>query len=283
MAFSASRIEFLEALWQLCMQTSRFWFNIKPRVDHKADFKMAKIFITGSSDGLGLLAAQSLIEKGHDVVFHARNEARKSDILAKIPGANVVLTADLSDINQTKKLAEQVNELGTFDAVIHNAGVWKASADTVLSVNLIAPYILTALINKPKRLVYLSSSMHMQGHADLKRLTANNISYSDSKLYVLMLSNFVAKQWPDIYSNAVDPGWVPTNMGGKSAPDDLQKGFETQVWLSESNDENAKVSGKYFFHQKQSQSNKEAANNLLQQELIKYCEDISGIIFPAQG
>ncbi|WP_229217180.1 SDR family NAD(P)-dependent oxidoreductase [Dyadobacter luteus] len=262
------------------MQTSYFWLSIEPEVDYKTDFKMAKIFITGSSDGLGLLAAKSLIGKGHDVVLHARNEERKAETLTKVPGETIVLTADLSDIKQTKKLAEQVNDLGTFDVVIHNTGVWKASADTILSVNLIAPYLLTALINKPKRLIYLSSSMHMQGHAELKRLTANSISYSDSKPYVLMLSNFVAKHWPDVYSNAVDPGWVPTNMGGKSAPDDLQKGFETQVWLAESNEVDAEVSGKYFYHQKQNKPNPHATDNLLQQELIDYCRQVSDLSFP---
>jgi NAD(P)-dependent dehydrogenase (short-subunit alcohol dehydrogenase family) len=243
---------------------------------------MARIFITGSADGLGLLAAKSLIDKGHDVVLHARNEGRKEETLEKLPDEKVILTGDLSRMDETIKLAYEVNKLGSLDAIIHNAGVYQTSADNILSVNLIAPYILTALIKRPKRLIYLSSSMHMEGTADLTRLKndSSRITYSDSKLYVLMLSNFIARNWPDVYSNAVDPGWVPTNMGGNSAPDDLQKGYESQVWLAESDDESAKVSGKYFYHQRQDKPNTNASNVAIQNELIAYCSQVSGIAFP---
>ncbi len=86
---------------------------------------MARIFITGSSDGLGLLTATDLIKKGHEVVVHARNEQRAQDILTKVNGAEDVLIADLSSIAETKKLAEKANALGTFEVVIHNAGLYQ--------------------------------------------------------------------------------------------------------------------------------------------------------------
>ena len=60
--------------------------------------------------------------------------------------AECVLTGDLSNIEQTVKLARAVNALGAFDAVIHNAGVYRASAKEVFAVNALAPYILTCLI-----------------------------------------------------------------------------------------------------------------------------------------
>ncbi|MEQ1586566.1 MAG: SDR family NAD(P)-dependent oxidoreductase [Cyclobacteriaceae bacterium] len=123
---------------------------------------MARIFITGSADGLGLLAAKALVDQGHRVALHARNYERKLDALNKVPGAEAVFTADLSNIEETKKLAHEVNDSGRFDAVIHNAGVYQTSASQILSVNTLAPYILTCLIHKPKRLVYLSSGMHLQ-------------------------------------------------------------------------------------------------------------------------
>ena len=113
---------------------------------------MSRIFITGSADGLGQLVAKSLIEKGHQVVLHARNSVRRNDAMKKTPGAESVLTGDLSSIEETLKLADQVNALGSFDAVIHNAGVYRASSKEIFYVNNLAPYILTCLIRKPKRL-----------------------------------------------------------------------------------------------------------------------------------
>ena len=92
---------------------------------------MARIVITGSADGLGQLAAKALIAQGHKVVLHARNEERGQEALDKVPGAESVLTADLSNIEETKHLASRVNALGKFDAVIHNAGVYRIAKDSV--------------------------------------------------------------------------------------------------------------------------------------------------------
>lgn len=213
---------------------------------------MARIFITGSADGLGNLSAKSLLELGHQVVLHARTAERGHEAIKKTPGAETVLTGDLSNVEETKKLAHSVNALGTFDVVIHNAGVYQTSAKEIFAVNVLAPYILTCGVQKPKRFIYLSSGMHLQGHSKLDNFKTDisRITYSDSKLHVLLLSMAVARKWSDVYSNAVDPGWVPTKMGGQGAPDDLQKGYETQVSLAVSNDDKAKVSGRYFFIKK---------------------------------
>src|SRR5436190_2496810 len=171
---------------------------------------MPRIFITGSADGLGLLAAKELQAQEHDVFLHARNVAREHQAMERLPGASSVLVGDLSDIEQTKRLADQANKTGIFDAVIHNAGVYQSPANTIVAVNILAPYILTCLMRKPKRLIYLSSGMHRQGQPKIEnlRLHTGGISYSDSKLQVLMLALAAARLWPDVYSNAVDPGWV---------------------------------------------------------------------------
>ncbi|MGE5431389.1 MAG: SDR family NAD(P)-dependent oxidoreductase [Syntrophomonadaceae bacterium] len=243
---------------------------------------MARIFITGSTDGLGLLAAKLLLEQGHKVVFHARNQERGNKVLEKVPGAENVLTGDLSSIEETIKLADTVNSMGSFDAVIHNAGVYNASAKEIFNVNTLAPYILTCLILKPERLIYLTSGMHLQGHSKLDyfKNDIGRITYSDSKLHVMMLCMAAARRWPDVYSNAVDPGWVPTKMGGHGAPDDLKKGYETQVWLAVSNDQKAKTSGKYFYHQKQRNCNPEADNVILQDKFLALCREVTGVSFP---
>jgi NAD(P)-dependent dehydrogenase (short-subunit alcohol dehydrogenase family) len=242
---------------------------------------MARIFITGSADGLGQLSAKSLVDQGHQVVLHSRNAERGRYAKQNVPGAEHVIVGDLSDIDDIKNVAYEVNTLGRFDAVIHNAGVYRAPANEIFMVNTIAPYVLTCLIGKPQRLIYLSSNMHLHGHANLESFKKDgSISYSDSKLHVLMLCMAAARTWSDVYANAVDPGWVPTRMGGRGAPDDLQKGYETQIWLAVSNDSRAKVSGRYFHHRTESRHNPKASDVRLQEMFLSRCRDITGIPFP---
>lgn len=241
---------------------------------------MARVFITGSADGLGQLSAQLLMKQGHSVVLHARNSTRATDALAKTPGAEAVVTGELSDIAETIALAKKVNDLGAFDAVIHNAGVYTAPAKQIFTINTVAPYILTCLITKPKRLIYLSSGLHKEGKSNMEGIAQGQVSYSDSKLHVLMLAKILARKWPDIYANAVDPGWVPTKMGGRNAPDDLQKGYETQAWLAVSEDQAARVSGRYFFHQKERAYNSLADDEAAQEKFLELMEKITGVSFP---
>jgi NAD(P)-dependent dehydrogenase (short-subunit alcohol dehydrogenase family) len=243
---------------------------------------MARVFITGSADGLGQLSARLLIEQGHKVVLHARNAERAREASKKTPGAETVLTGDLSNIEEIKQLAHSVNKLGPLEAVIHNAGVYQTSARQIFAVNTLAPYILTCLIEKPQRLIYLSSDMHLSGRSKLDsfKTDISHITYSDSKLHVLMLAMAVARKWLNVYSNAVNPGWVPTKMGGRGAPDDLQKGYETQVWLAVSNDEKAKVSGRYFYHKKERHYNSEANDVQLQERFLNLCKEITGVSLP---
>jgi len=243
---------------------------------------MARIFISGSADGLGHLAAKLLVSQGNQVVLHARNAKRGEEALKKIPGAKNVLTADLSNMEETKKLAAEVNVLGQFDAVIHNAGVYQVSNHLIFAVNTLAPYILTCLIQKPKRLVYLSSGMHLSGNPSLKNMETGRVSYSDSKLHDVILCLAVARKWPDVYANAVNPGWVPTKMGGPGAPGNLLKGYETQAWLAVSNDDEAKVSGHYFYHKKQKRYVSEAADAGVQEKFLTLCEELTGIRFPKE-
>jgi len=191
---------------------------------------MARIFITGSADGLGQLAAEALIAQGHQVVVHARNEKRAREALEKVLGAETVLTADLSNIEETKQLAAKVNALGDFDAVIQNAGVYRASAEEILTVNTLAPYILTFLIERPRRLIYLSSGMHRSAEANLddliwkRRSWAGAQAYAESKLHDVLLAFAMARRWPTVFSIALEPGWVATRMGGSGASDDLDQG-----------------------------------------------------------
>jgi len=254
---------------------------------------MSRIFITGSADGLGQLAAKALIDKGHQVVLHARNTARGQQALTHVPGAENVLIADLSSIDETKALASKANDSGPFDAVIHNAGIYQLSKNNLTSnnipilfaVNSLAPYILTCLMHKPKRLVYLSSGMHLQGNPKLDNLPIaadkknNRVSYSDTKLHNLILSMTVARRWTNVSANAVDPGWVPTKMGGAGAPDSLEEGYQTQVWLAASNDREAMVSGHYFHHKRQADYLPTAKDISIQEKFLALCEQLTGVRF----
>ena len=256
---------------------------------------MARVFITGSADGLGKMAAQLLVEQGHTVVLHARNDARGREALESVPGAESVVIGDLSSIRQTRGVAEQVNALGVFDAVIHNAGVGYRQPRRVategglpheFAVNTLAPYILTALIKRPKRLVYLSSMLHQQGDASLKDLVwkerpwQGQQAYSDTKFHDVLLAFAIARLWPDVQSNAVDPGWVATKMGGQAASDDLDQGHRTQVWLAVSDDPAAKVSGEYFYHMRRRTPKPATRETALQDKLLDACRRFSGTELP---
>jgi NAD(P)-dependent dehydrogenase (short-subunit alcohol dehydrogenase family) len=239
---------------------------------------MARVFITGSADGLGRAAAQTLLEDGHEVVVHARSDHRLTAVRDLVDRGATAVVGDLSDLQQTRDVAEQVNRLGRLDAVIHNAGV--ISGPQVLPVNVVAPYLLTALIERPERLVYLSSSMHRGGRTDLtgsdwsgRRATG---SYSDSKLFVTALAAAVARLWQDVLSNAVDPGWVPTKMGGAGAPDDLRLGHLTQEWLATSDDAQARTSGGYWHHQRRAEPAPAVNDQRFQAQLLEAMAGFTG-------
>jgi NAD(P)-dependent dehydrogenase (short-subunit alcohol dehydrogenase family) len=256
---------------------------------------MARILITGSADGLGQMAAELLVSAGHKVVLHGRSRKRATEAMAAVPGAEAAVVGDLSSIQATREVAEQVNRLGAFDAVIHNAGIGYRESrriatpdglSQVFAVNTLAPYILTALINKPKRLVYVSSGMHhgaTPGLEDLawqKRSWNGSRAYAESKLHDVILAFAVARKWPDVLSNALEPGWVPTKMGGPGAPDDMDAAPKTQVWLATSDEPAARVTGKYFYHLRLRGSNPVAADHSVQERLLSECERLSGVPFP---
>ena len=256
---------------------------------------MARIFITGSADGLGRMAAELLIEQGHRVVLHARSQARAGETKRNVPEAEAVVIGDLDTIAQTRKVAEQVNALGAFDAVIHNAAVGykepkrietEDGLSHVFAVNTIAPYLLTALIAKPKRLVYLSSMLHQNGDPTLEDLTwkarawDGEQAYSDTKLHDVLLAFGIARRWPGVLSNALEPGWVPTKMGGTEATDDLDEAHRTQVWLAASDQPEALVTGEYFYHLRKKGTLPAAHDVAMQDRLLAICERLSGIALP---
>jgi len=255
---------------------------------------MTRIFISGSSTGLGLMAGELLVAQGHQVVLHARNAARAEVARRALPQAEAIVVGDLETVAGAKALAARVNELGRFDVVIHNAAVGyregpRRTTDGlphVFAINTLSAYILTALIEKPTRLVYLSSGMHHRADANLddilwrKRRWDGSAAYAESKLHDAMMAFAIARRWPEVFSNALEPGWVPTRMGGAGAPDDMDQAHRTQVWLATSDDPHAQVTGQYFYHLRSLTPNPQAEDVALQDRLIALCAKLSGVHLP---
>ena len=243
---------------------------------------MVRVLVTGTAAGLGLNAARELIGLGHEVVLHARDEARLEGVPKLRDQAFGAVFGDLSDLSATLQAAEQAEQFGPFDAVIHNAGVYRGKH--IFTVNTVAPYVLTAAMGKPRRIVYTSSGMHRSGSTDLASVdwldsTHRPGAYSDSKLYLTALSAAVAARWPDVASNAVDPGWVPTRMGGPGAPDDLELGHATQVWLAAGGGDAG--SGGYWFHRQRRKTHPAVDDEAFRAELLARLEQFTGIALPA--
>src|SRR3954469_20116367 len=245
---------------------------------------MAHILITGSADGLGRAAAETLVGDGHQVIVHTRSAGRMAAVEPLINRGASAVIGDLADLNQTRALADQVNRLGPIDAVIHNAGV--ISGPHTLPVNVVAPYLLTVLIQRPQRLVYLSSGMHRGGRASFAGMdwsgSRTTGSYSDSKLFVTTLAVAVARLWEDVCSNAVDPGWVPTKMGGAGAPDDLRLGHLTQEWLAPSDDPETLTPGGYWYHQRRREPARSVHDQRFQDELLEDLARFTGARLPSR-
>lgn len=257
---------------------------------------MSRIWVTGSTDGIGRETAASLVRSGHEVLLHARDADRAKVARAAVPGATSVLVGDLTSLEQTRELAERAVEYGDFDVVIHNCGIQLAGTherpvtedglERTFQVNVLAPYLLTALLHRPKRLIYLTSGLQASGKAELddlqreRRPWDGTAAYCDSKLYDVVLAFAVAERWPDVFSNAVDPGWIRTRMGGRQAPDSLAAGAETQIWLATSDDPRAKVTGRYFKRRGELRANRAAYDPAVRARLLDECARLTGVTLP---
>jgi NAD(P)-dependent dehydrogenase (short-subunit alcohol dehydrogenase family) len=255
---------------------------------------MARVLVTGSTDGLGLATGQLLISEGHDVTLHARSDDRAAHARQIAPGVEHVVIGDVANLSGMRSVAEQANASGHYDAIIHNVGVGYREPrretddglNRLFAVNVLAPFVLTALISPPGRLIYLSSGMHLGGDPDLsdlqwtQRRWNGTQAYSDSKLFDVVLAFAVARRWPSVLSNALNPGWVPTKMGGSGAPDDLSHGSDTQAWLAVSEDPSATVTGEYFFHRQREKTSESADDTDLQERFLSVCADLADVRLP---
>jgi NAD(P)-dependent dehydrogenase (short-subunit alcohol dehydrogenase family) len=239
---------------------------------------VSRILVTGSADGLGRLTAKSLLADGHDVVVHARNQERAAGLRTLMDDGAELVIAEFTNRDEVTQAAAELNARPPLDAVIHNAGVWSGPA--VMPVNIIAPYLLTMLLPLPRRLIYLSSGSHFGGHPSLRSVNwsgRSSGSYADSKLFITTFAAAIARLHPDVLSNTVDPGWVPTRMGGSGAPDDLELGHRTQEWLATSEDPEAMTTGGYWHHPQRQQPHRSVADTAFQDLLLHTLADETGV------
>ncbi|KQR27686.1 MULTISPECIES: SDR family NAD(P)-dependent oxidoreductase [Curtobacterium] len=238
---------------------------------------MARILVTGSTDGLGRGTADSLLRSGHDVVVHARNTARAEAVADLVERGAELVVADLADRDAVIATARELDAGTALDAVVHNAGV--ISGRSLVPVNVVAPYLFTALLRSPERHVYLSSGMHRGGRPRLDTVdwtgASETNSYSDTKLFVTALAVELPLRRPGVLSNAVDPGWVATKMGGAGAPDDFELGHRTQETLA--TDPNQTVTGGYWFHGEQQAPHPAVADQRFRTDLLDALAEATGI------
>ncbi len=259
---------------------------------------MATVLVTGSTDGIGRETARMLADGGHRVVLHARNAERAEVARTGFADDVDVVTGELTSLDSTRRLAEQAAAVGPFDVIVHNAGIGGGAKDRevtedgferIFQVNVLAPYLLTALLPPPQRLVYLTSGLQSQGRPHLDDLQFERRpwdgmqAYSNSKMWDVVLAFAIARLWPDVLSNAVDPGWIRTRMGGPNAPGELREGADTQVWLATSDEPAATVTARYFKNRQDLRANPAAYDDATQDAFLDACAELTGVRVPPSG
>ncbi|WP_420118499.1 SDR family NAD(P)-dependent oxidoreductase [Micromonospora sp.] len=255
---------------------------------------MGTMVVTGSVDGIGRRTAAQLVAAGHRVVLHARDEQRAAVAKAAVPDAAGIVVGDLGSLEETTALARSLAAFGRYDAIVHNAGIARLDAvereltgdglESTFQVNVLAPYLLTALLPPPGRLVFVSSAMAADGVADLGDLRYDTRpfdgveAYCTSKLLDLALAVAVARRWPATLSNALDPGWVRTRMGGAAAPTSPDDAARAQVRLAVGTEPDVLVSGRYVSARDWRPSPSRVAG--LGEDLLAHCAQLTGVSLP---
>lgn len=197
---------------------------------------MKTILITGSTDGIGLETAKSMLDLGHNLIIHGRTQDKVTNtikLLKELNNESILdgYTADLSNMKQVEKLAQDIiTRYSKLDVLINNAGVntvpivnTEYNLDIRFVVNTIAPYYLTKLLlpimGENSRVVNLSSAA--QTAVDYKNFeTFKNIptgeAYAQSKLALTMWVMELSETNKDKVIVAVNP---KSYLGSKMVKD----------------------------------------------------------------
>ena len=185
--------------------------------------------VTGASSGIGLVAARELAEAGAKVVLAVRNVDKGKTVASGIAGQTEVRKLDVADLKSVRAFAEGWND--PVDILVNNAGIMQVplarTADgfeSQLATNYLGPFTLTALLlpHVTRRVVTVSSMLHIRGHVHLEDFNYRNrrygalSAYADSKLYDAMfafeLDRRLAAAKSQVRSVAVHPGVANTNL-----------------------------------------------------------------------
>ncbi len=206
--------------------------------------------VTGANRGLGLETCRQLAGRGYHVILTSRNEhggEAAAQRLAKTAGKITYHPLDVLSDDSVARLRDFIlNEIGRVDVLVNNAAVYVDAGRSVLNVelevfhltmntNTFGPLRLcrafVPLMMKQNygRIVNVSSSM-----GQLSTMADGTSAYRLSKVALNALTLIVANavRGRDILVNAVDPGWVKTDMGGRRAPRSVEDGADTIVWLA---------------------------------------------------
>ena len=194
----------------------------------------SRIFITGSADGLGLMAGRLLAEQGHRVTLHARNDARAADARRALPAAEAVVVGDPVQHRRHASCRRASERVRPVRCGIHNAAIGYREPrrvetadgiEAVFAINVLAPYLLTALVGRPHRLIYLSSGLHRSGDPDSPIRNGSGAGGTEPRRTPTASCSDVvpcsrsARHPPDLLANALERVLVATKMGGQGEPD----------------------------------------------------------------
>lgn len=222
---------------------------------------MQYVLITGANRGIGLETARQLLKKGMHVVISGRDEIKLSEALKELKAESQevdMVVMDVSNFESVKAAAQHLSQGDIrLDVLVNNAGILLRADRSLLShddeilkttinTNSYGPlrvvHAFLPMMKSPGRIINLSS----EGGSMSEPLGGWSPAYCVSKTMLNAITRHLAYELKEkgIVVNAVCPGWVKTDMGGKSAPRSLEEGVETIVWAATEARQN--LTGKFF-------------------------------------
>lgn len=227
---------------------------------------MKKVLITGANRGLGFEIARQAGKKGFHIFLSGRDGEKLLEALGKLKTENISAEIFIMDVSKAESIRKAAEELSSrdvrLDVLINNAGILLKADESLIDddFEIFSRTIITnsfgplrvvrefiPIINTPGRIINISSG----GGSMSDPVEGWSPAYCTSKTMLNAITRHLAHELRsiDISVNAVCPGWLKTDMGGKSAPRPVEKGAQTPVWLASEAPQN--LTGKFFRDKKE--------------------------------